>query len=148
MAWEYLYRTADGALLSESSDPIAPVPEGCAVHSRVTRADARTEVWDATTRAFLPRANEVTRVITKYRFMARVGLSVLAAIEGRRAQGDHLVAALLTWLQMASSVDLDDPNLVAGLQYLVSLDLPGADAAWMAAVLADAPAAWAPSGSA
>ena len=58
MTWHYLYDDTTGRLLTESSVLIASPPGGTLVLSRLTRAEPN-EMWDETTRLFVPRPPKV-----------------------------------------------------------------------------------------
>lgn len=56
--WHYIYKIADGTLVSETSraSDVAALPNGTLAYiSRASRLDGETEIWDAATHSIVAR---------------------------------------------------------------------------------------------
>lgn len=116
--WHYLYRVADGVLLSESDQAI-DAADGCAVASFDARQGQGGTQWDAATHAFVsapgPRQLVPTTFIDRFTMPERIAVRELA-------KTDTIVDDYLQRLNLKAacneSVDLDSVNTIGGLAYL------------------------------
>lgn len=72
-----------------------------------------------------PAPEPAPRMLTVHEFRTRFSDAELAAIALRAygGAGDALAAVLLLKLQTRTEIDLDDPALIDGLNYLVSVNV-------------------------
>jgi hypothetical protein len=115
----YIYREADGALVSSTADGAA-VPKDLAERGLAVVELDRPEAgsrWNPATLAFDPPE---VREITAYQFLLRFTVAERAGI---MASPDPVVAQFLKLLEIAAAsgvlVDLDGARTVEGLAYLV-----------------------------
>ena len=118
--WYYLFRDSDGALLSESSDPIQ-ARAGHTVRESADRLSQRADVaWDPITKTFAARL--VPQPVPAFGWLSSISAADRARIRAA-ARDDAVIADFLAMLELAAlegggRVDLADPTLAAGVQYL------------------------------
>jgi hypothetical protein len=123
----YVYRTADGTLVSwcpKDSDPVAPTAQltaqGLAMVLGLPALDA-SHAWDASTRTVVTVALVPgPAYIPTWKFILLFTPAEHAAI---KASADAMVQHFFDALKTTQTVDLNDPVLQQGLNYLVSVSL-------------------------
>lgn len=124
--WHYLYRAADGALVSESEKPI-DAPDGFVVKSFDARQGQGGTQWDAATKTFVPAS--APRRISPIAFIDRFTVEERIAVR-ERAKSDPIIEDYLHRLDLKAAcdeqIDLDSHNAIGGLGYLESVGLVAA----------------------
>lgn len=107
----HLYVVATGALVSSTSLAINPVPAGMAV-----KVSSSTGAWNTSTLDF----DEFTGngYIDKSVFYKRITCSVLQDIK-TAAKTNIAIETLLDYIAGFQSINLDDDEVIDGLEYLV-----------------------------
>lgn len=118
MNWYYIYQTSNGQLISETSVQPTSLPAGMAYVTESTRQNGN--VWNPSTLTFSPPPN--SPVMSTLDFLNRFTSTERQAI---RASTDVNVQDFLWMLQFpqGQNVDLTNPTLIAGMDYLVSVNL-------------------------
>lgn len=111
MTWHAVYRTADGALVSQGTVIDEPLPYGLASKQY---PDRPTGVWDAAQLDFVA-VDPPPPVLTRLQMLRRFTRDERVAI---RSSTDPVVQDFLSLLEAASEVDLGDTDTIAGVQYL------------------------------
>lgn len=118
MPWHYLYRLADGALVSESDAPI-DAPGGHAVRTHDDRKAQGAFRWDPAQSDFVAAAP--ARLVTPIGFLDRFTTAERIGIRAA-AKTDAVAQDYLHRLDLKAAcgemIDLDSANTIGGLAYL------------------------------
>lgn len=122
MSWFYLYRTADGSLLSEASSLPQSLPDGVS-YLEETERKSQTQTWDATLPGWV--AGVSSRRITLDELFSRLTESEQASYYGLSsddADAKAIDAAIARNRALADGrLNLDSPVVAALLDRLVNL---------------------------
>jgi hypothetical protein len=123
----YIYKVADGSLYSwapNDSDPVADdaalAAAGLAKVAGLAPLDP-THAWDATTKTVIVvAAASAPNLIATWKFVMLFTPAEHAAIA---ASADQKVQQFMMAVQVAQTIDLNDPVVQAGINYLASISL-------------------------
>lgn len=123
MTWYYLFRVADGALLSGGTVLGENVLNDATLDfiSKPGRVDERFNQWDTTLRDFVPRPQPQRRILSRLEFRRRYTLAELSTLNALRL--DQTVPAAIRgqletlhqYVSDATNINLDDPDTVTGV---------------------------------
>lgn len=117
MSWNYLYDATTGALISETTADINPVPAGRAV---ATFADRQTgKAWDPVAHTFSEPPVVKPKVVSNSVFLQRMTPEERIGVR-TLAKTDAIAEDFMQLLNASAEVHLDNPNVSMGLGYLVS----------------------------
>lgn len=113
--WQAIYKQATGELVSLGTVVADPLPAG--LMAKDVGASRPSGVWNAATLAFEPVAAQKTW--TSYEFLKRL---TLAERTGARelAKTDAIAQDFMHLLDRSGEVQQNNPDVLAGLNYLVS----------------------------
>lgn len=118
MTWFAVYRIADGALMSVGTVVADDATLAAKGFAKLDLGASRPEgVWNPASLAFDPPP-PAPRTLTPSTFKQRFTLAERTAIRAAGAT-DMVIADYLDILATARDVDLNDANVVAGLDYMV-----------------------------
>lgn len=115
MALRYyvLLNQMDGALIRVSSDPIDPEPGQQVILRAGDMPDLERNYWHPGSMAFIEK--NTSRIITKLAFMRRFTNTERVAIYSAE-KNDINVSVWMDMFRLAQEINLDDPDLVQGIQ--------------------------------
>jgi hypothetical protein len=117
MTWYAVYDIATGALVSVGTVIAEPLPPGTA--SQALTAEPTGLHWNATTLAFEAPANTLPDSWTVYTFLKRITSAERIAIRVL-AKTDVIAEDFIHLLDQSGDVIRSNPDVLAGLNYLVS----------------------------
>jgi len=110
-----LYEIATGAEISSTTMTINPIPAGMGV-----KATDKAGIWNASVLDYAPIP--ASTVITMQEFTKRIGMAKMQAILVA-SKTDIAVETLLRYTDKFITVDTTDPELIYGLDYLVTAEV-------------------------
>ncbi len=122
MTWYAVYRASNGQLVSVGEVVADPLPDGLASVA-IDGPDIGTHEWDAAALSFVPRLARASRVSwSRYDFLKRIPTPKRIGIRVA-AKNNPIVEDFVSLLDSANEVLSDDPDMIVGLDYLVSIGL-------------------------
>ena len=119
MAYYILADQLTGELLQVSLEQIVPAEKQIVKQRQGDLPDLTRHVWHGGSLAFVPKP---TRIVTRLAFMRRMTNDELAGIYGT-AKVSPLLEVWLDKFKLAEEIDLTDPEIVEGLQWLEAAGL-------------------------
>jgi hypothetical protein len=107
----------ENIIIAESIEAAQAIFTDCICLEAV--AEEIGDLYDQATQVFTKPQVSIKKVYTKYEFMARFTTSELAAIY-TRANTDPITMVFIKKLELSGEVHSDNPDVGAGLQYLVA----------------------------
>jgi hypothetical protein len=119
MFYYVCFEQVSGTLYCFSSNNAIIAPEGYTIEEREGQYPQSLDWWSPTDRKFI--APEV-RIITKLEFLSRFSITERVAIR-ETAKTDPVLNDVMTMLDLAEEINLDDPRTQQSLGYMVSITL-------------------------
>lgn len=124
MSWNTVFRQDTGALHVITPKPFTPTAE----YGVITTTDEPDEVanlWNATSRQWTPRPNPTRSIISRKDFLDQFTSAELSAAMQLRRSTDLAVfgaiESFILYVTVSAAIDLDDPQVIAGLAFLVTV---------------------------